>query len=303
MAGSWSNSYQTSITLPTGATSGARIVLDGDGDRIFVYNADDQLIASIAPSNGTDPFGNPYREGIVDYAGGPTGEYVQLGFGNVLLASAPDPDDPSYMPVPGEVSIIGDSSRIALQSAANQDLPDHSFIEIVSGVRAAGTGAALYPHHEFRGDIWMLQDLIAVPPKDSFNLIAAYTESGTGKVLPETWHPVTMGSGLAAGPGTGSGYPPLQFRRDGLDNVHAFGVFHATSTSVGPVLGSGLPPVNMANLGGVSVLGGAARMSTTPSQIPLYVNSAGELRATQLPTIAVNDTWMVNASYPQGNIP
>lgn len=64
MAGSWSNTYQTSLTLPTGAVSGARIVLDGLSDVILVYDAADDLIVSIAGSAGVDPYGNAYPQGI-----------------------------------------------------------------------------------------------------------------------------------------------------------------------------------------------------------------------------------------------
>lgn len=292
----WDNSFQSIITLPSGATTGARIVLDGAGDRILVYDTDNNLIASIAPTQGIDDQGTPYLEGIVDYSGD---EYVQMGFGNLLLGVMSS--DPAVQP--GEVSIIGDSSRIVLQSAVNADLPDPSFIEIVGGDNSAGTGTLTYPHHEFRGDLWIHQDTTGLLPSETFTLIASFTESGSGTTKPETWHDVTMGTGWAAGPGGSGSYPPLQFRRDGLNNAHLFGTFHATSTTPAAVLGTGLPHVNMTNLGGVSVVGAATRMSSTPSAIPLYVNSAGELRNAALPAIAINDTWMVNAKFPLGDIP
>lgn len=62
--GSWSNSLTTSITLPTGALTGARIVEDGTSDTILMYNASGALIASIAATAGTDSFGNSYPAGI-----------------------------------------------------------------------------------------------------------------------------------------------------------------------------------------------------------------------------------------------
>lgn len=56
----WDNSFQTSLTLPTGATSGERIVIDGQAGTITVYAADDQVSVLISDdgtitSYGTDP--------------------------------------------------------------------------------------------------------------------------------------------------------------------------------------------------------------------------------------------------------
>lgn len=52
MANSWSNTFQSSLTLPTGATTGARIVLDGTNDEILVYNSAGQLVDTIGGPDG-----------------------------------------------------------------------------------------------------------------------------------------------------------------------------------------------------------------------------------------------------------
>lgn len=62
--GGWSNSLTTSLTLPTGALTGARIVEDGTTDTILMYDSTGALIASIAATAGTDGFGNAYPAGI-----------------------------------------------------------------------------------------------------------------------------------------------------------------------------------------------------------------------------------------------
>jgi len=67
--GSWSNDQLNSLTLPEGATSGARIVLDGTTDAELVYNAAGALIASIAATAGADALGNTYPAGISATAG------------------------------------------------------------------------------------------------------------------------------------------------------------------------------------------------------------------------------------------
>lgn len=67
---------QNIFTIPTGATTGARIVLDGTRGAIFVYNSNNALLASIAGVGGTDGQNNTYYPGINVY--GPNGSYVQL---------------------------------------------------------------------------------------------------------------------------------------------------------------------------------------------------------------------------------
>lgn len=64
MAGSWSNSYQGSLTLPTGATTGERIVLDGVNGTISVYNAQDQLAAQILPDGSITSYGTDDQSGL-----------------------------------------------------------------------------------------------------------------------------------------------------------------------------------------------------------------------------------------------
>lgn len=53
------------LTLPNGATSGTRIVLNADKGVILLFNSDDQLIASIAPADAAD---GSYLAGITAYA-------------------------------------------------------------------------------------------------------------------------------------------------------------------------------------------------------------------------------------------
>lgn len=298
----WDNSFQTIIVLPTGATSGSRIVLDGQSGIILVYDQFNNLIASVSPKQTTDAAGNTILEGIANYVGS---EYVQMDVGNLFLGVLPNPADPTFVPVPGLAGIKGDSSAIILQSAANQDLPDPSFIICVSGVDTAGTGHATYPHHEILGDIWVVVDAPqGGNPKNNNALIAAPVPIGQSNPIPETWHPVTLGTGWATGPGISGSYPPLQFRRDGLDNIHLFGTFHATSTTPSTIIGTGLIGVNLATLGGVSVIGPAQRMISTGGAIPMYAENTGAIRSAALPSpISVNDTFMVDQSYPLGNIP
>lgn len=61
--------FLRSLTLPTGATSGARVVIDGTGDAILLYDASNRLVASIAATAGTDAAGNAYPAGFASLSG------------------------------------------------------------------------------------------------------------------------------------------------------------------------------------------------------------------------------------------
>lgn len=67
MSNSWSNNAVRSITLPNGATTGARVVIDGDTDAIYEYDAANHLTGVWAASAGTDPVhGIAYRAGFTE---------------------------------------------------------------------------------------------------------------------------------------------------------------------------------------------------------------------------------------------
>lgn len=60
----WTNDQTDVLVLPTGATSGARIVINGITDAILVYDSAGDLVEAISPNGGTDQFGNVYDAGF-----------------------------------------------------------------------------------------------------------------------------------------------------------------------------------------------------------------------------------------------
>jgi hypothetical protein len=87
--GSWSNDQLSSLTLPEGATSGARIVLDGTRDVILIYNAAGTLVGSWAASAGTDSLGNAFPANILVGAAGSPNVHIDVlgGEGIVFFPS------------------------------------------------------------------------------------------------------------------------------------------------------------------------------------------------------------------------
>lgn len=287
----WSDEFLTVITLPSGATTGARIVVDGESDRILIYDAAGNLAASIAATDGTDPAGNHYVSGVAVY-NETSGLFSQLASGfqqfGQIVGGVPDKLNASQL-TPGPES-FGITSPDASALGADAKL----FTSFVSG----NTGVPVPSGNE---PVLKLSSLSAssVASLELSGAVVKVDSLG----LRYTWQAPAMGSGWVTGPGIAGSYPPLQYHLLPLDMVHVFGTFHANTTTPGTILGTGLPAVNQTTLGGVGVAGGAVRMSSAGGEITAYLNNTGQLRAAALPaTIAVNDTFMINAVIPLGNI-
>jgi hypothetical protein len=78
MSNSWTNNNMTSLTIPSGATTGARITInENDDGAILIYDSLGVLIGAWSGTSGTDPAtGAPYAEGLTvisDQSGIPAG--------------------------------------------------------------------------------------------------------------------------------------------------------------------------------------------------------------------------------------
>lgn len=276
-----------------GTFHGNAFTLDEDG--FFLYDgtpAAGNLIASIAGDEGTDEFGNEYFTGINVYSGD---EYAGLNTGNLVLGN---PSAHSIQ-TPGLIGISVSDSVFA-KSATEADIPDAATWQLVPGdATTTPLNDDFFPHL----DVGASSDGTAVWVHGP----VVYATANGGTSSSETWHAPTMGTGWATGPGISGSYPDLMWRRDAEDNVHIFGTFHSTGSSASGIVATGLPEVDIVSLGGVGVLGNAVRMTRrstidTDLVIPMYLNDTGQLRAIATPTVQANDTWMVNATVPLGNI-
>lgn len=75
----------STFTIPSGATSGQRIVFDGVNGVILVYNAANVLVESVAFANGTDSTGQNYVAGFGSYDSTDHKHYSQLFNGALVL--------------------------------------------------------------------------------------------------------------------------------------------------------------------------------------------------------------------------
>lgn len=74
------------LTIPPGATTGARIVIDGTRGAIFIYNASNQLVGSWSGTAGNDGLGNNYPAELM-VQDQPHERQVQLALYQIALNS------------------------------------------------------------------------------------------------------------------------------------------------------------------------------------------------------------------------
>lgn len=277
-----------------GIFDGTDFVMNDAG--LFVYSATPaagNLVGSIASADGVDTFGNHYVAGVAVYA--PGSRYAQLKAGSQQFG-------PIVGGVPDQVDIALLQGGLAAFTILSPPDAADGWPTALSVDFASGVAGATVPDGSTEPHLRVGSNGSSVA---SIQVSGALVKNGALGV-PVTWMTPTMGTGWATGTGIGGSYPPLRYHLDGEDGVRVFGTYHATSTTPSTIMATGLPGVNQTGLGGVGVGGAAVKMVTggTPI-IPLYLNSAGELRvaaAGGLPTIAVNDTFMVDTTIPLGNI-
>lgn len=105
-----------SFTIPEGATSGTRIEFDAENGLILVYDSGDNLIASIAPDQGTTPGGTYYARGVSSY-GGISGTIAILSNSGTVRFEALPGNDPYIWDaeiVPGNPGVANPQTSAAL---------------------------------------------------------------------------------------------------------------------------------------------------------------------------------------------
>lgn len=240
--------YDT-FTIPTGATTGARIVINEDNTgTIRVYNQNDILVAEISGKDESTGAFEAFQA---------TGDFATALQGNGL----------EYYYAPSGLYIpLAD-----FQALSNRYVGWNTLLE----------GGVAF---------------------DVQTRSLAVIHRGTTSTV-ETWNAPTPGTGWDLGSGIGGSYPPLKWRYMSEDDIWVFGVFHATSATPSQPLFTGFPNVNITGpLGGVGVGGAASRINAASTTFSWYVNDTGQLRSAGLPAIAANDTYMINARIPLGDV-
>lgn len=206
-----------------GTFYGSEFVMDENG--MFFYDgtpASGNLIMSIAAEQGTDPYGNDYRRGVMVYNASGSSLQMDAGAGSVGLTFVP-PDVTGVTWADGNVT-VGTASRLG---------PDTPFLSLSSPYNSASASSAevtLYGRPETSTDpdgvtneVFASTQRVTVTGKADIGgeLTAANIQSGSFSITPTTagqWTsnaavsfpstfdtaPVVMVTPSGGGPGTGT---------------------------------------------------------------------------------------------------
>lgn len=250
------------------------------GAGLFVYSGTPgpgTLIASIAATAGTDPYGNPFPQGFASIT--PTRQ-ITINNGQIILHSAGSVIDAS-------VNVSGSGAGLLqINSNTTAAAPDFSELVLTPAAHPTTTGSA---------------PSVTVTAPTNTGAVADLRVTGTviKGSTPTTWQTPAYNAGWAGDSAVGGTFQPLQYRFDAFDNVVFDGVMHTTSATPNAVaftLPAAYRPakahrfVSMSNAGGTLVV--------------VFVNvlATGDVTVTANPTATNVDVSFEN-SVPLGVLP
>lgn len=290
MAGSWSNSYQTSLTIPTGATSGARIVIDGESDRILFYDENDNIIMQLGGAQAIMTSINVteiHKDLIIQDGALNLGWTDESNDWATIFAEA------------------GEGLLAALQIASVTDstsaYTDQSKLRLFPGQSGSTTGDAGVPRIQvqdgFRnGDVDFLVSgsVVKTDPVGD-----PYTWQTVGAVGAAAY-----GSGWAASTtfGGSTSWEPLRYRLLPTDEVWMLGAFKTTAAAATAVLNlTGVyRPKKLSPLPAESVV----TATGVRSNIMMGMGGSGNLNVLTSTggSTATGQEFLINAQFPLDNV-
>lgn len=270
------NPYYVSFVIPTGATSGARIVLNGITGEIEVYNSANQLVDRIGGSAG-----------FIRNIDPSTGLEVDLGNGALNF------------PV-SRALITQDvlTNALVLESGIPdpQGVTRRATIQLLQGTTLGVTGAFNAPRAKFIPESGAITEDIYVAGSVIFCDV-----SGNAT----TWQAVsTYTANFAAGSSASVTYQALQFRFGEHNNVVIEGACHALNAlAAGPFAMFTLPaayrPAKIHSTAGIH----ASNVDVTKSVLRINVDPSGSVSLYTLSAIAINDNMYFQIDVPLGVLP
>jgi hypothetical protein len=276
-------------TVTASTFEGTDFMINTDG--AFFYNGTPgagNLIASIAPSDGTDPYGNAYLEGLTTYAGG---EYSSLANGSVIVGDAT-----TLAQGDGGSLGIGNVADVLITSGSDTALPNPAYLDLLPGSTGTVPGAAGNPQIKLGvlgsaiTDAWVSGALVKA---QLGNPGTAWTWQAPG--YNADWSGTATFNGQA-------GFHALQYRLDPLDNVVFEGAFTAVTGAAGTVFTlpaayrpkmSCLVPCIRFIAASSTLASGMLRIDANGNVVVSAANGLG---------VAGGDQFFCNGSLPLGNI-
>ena len=278
--------FLTSFTIPTGTTTGSRIVIDGVRGALFVYDSSNNLIASIAPGPGFDGSGNHYLQGITSQS---IGLFVNLSQGNITMGGITGgiqdtTNASSIFPSP----TLG---AITVQSGKTGGSTDPVNILLFPGASGTTTGASNIPRIFFI-------DQLTTSDADALISGSVIKTDKTGTQL--FWQTPSYMTGWAGATtwGTFSLGDPLRFRKMVQDDVLIYGLATASAGATANIftLPSGYHSTT------ATTFGTALRDSGgTITVVPIAITRSGGVVQT-MPTPIAGDQYLFNFTIPLENL-
>lgn len=290
--------YQTSFTIPTGATSGERITLDGTRGAVFIYSSAGNLIGSLSGSAGTDPFGNAYPVGFTEFQDVNTNIAFTNIFSGIVYegflanrSSTPDYNHISFLAAQSSLTSVYQSPWTA----------GNSFVQMLFTAASGSTMGVNSPNLALQANGSITSDLFvsligAIAGGDSANGIASWQTPSYNA----NWSATSTFNGQTP-------VTPLHFRKDAENNLWLYGAFLAGAVLPGTtifVLPVGYRPITLfggnnhmldcMRLSGGAVTQGKLRIDNSGNVVTANANGLG---------VAINDQFFANGKIPLGQIP
>lgn len=270
MGNSWSNTAVTTLVIPTGATTGARVVIDGTTGFITVYNAANQA---------------------VDTIGGPNGDITSTdGTSNITLASGEILFGNTANTVAGVIQVLIDSLFITGPASAAFPVASQLFFGDGTGSATGTTSPAVHVRSGTGG----AADLIVQ------GTVLHATAGGTVA----SWQVPTPSAGFALGSAASANYQNMQFRLDAENNLMVCGTMQATAPGAAGaytlfVLPAAYRPLKIQAATGVHV----SNVDVTKAVLRVNVDLSGSVGIYTTAAVAVGDGFYFSVTVPLGNIP
>jgi hypothetical protein len=276
MGNSWSNTFQSVIVLPTGATSGQRLVIDGTSDTITGYDAGNNVVLRISPASGFQDI-----QGTT---------FAQLANGILFLANTSAYTNPASLFIGSDgLNVVGPNTTGGTADAPPRLIltpgDNGGTVNAVAqiGVTTSATTTDLYVN----GPI--------------INGLQAF---------PATWQTPSYAANWAGSTtfNATAGFQTLQFRLDAEDNVWLYGCFQFNAgagtdiftlpAGYRPLVNRAQVPVDFFDTSAAAVDGRFLQVLTTGA-----VSIGGGGGANILGTVAAaGDQFFLNGKFPLGNI-
>lgn len=306
--GSWSNDQQLILTLPGGAISGARIVIDGTRDAILVYGSDNSLQMSIAASAGTDSLGNTFPEGFAVSPDASPG--LRLGLlGGTALQYFPSGVSGDHNSAGTQLLAFGAGTAAwtLLATTATQmlDVTDYVGVGLESNSDdgTSHTCIAKLNYIDTGGGVHSFVTVDATGGKVTAGTVTGVkpgSGSGRGSVAqPETWH--SASSLLTSGWTTTGPTNPLRYRVEGVGSgqqVRLDGAVQTTGAGPWPAFGNVLVlPAGYIPAQNHKYVTPSA-IDVTAGQSTVIVVTTGGVQAGQAFTAAGQQLYMDGVTFP-----